>query len=125
MEIIKRVAANKYKYFGMYLLNDKNMTEVDLLERHYFREGTGPEGITEAIIKKWLVSGSTPRTYKHLIDCIRNCGLGALAEDIENTLSGIHVAIICHMKQCNSHLCECYCIPVVYHLDVYCACACR
>ena len=91
VEFIKRVAADKYKYFGMYLLNDENMTEVDLLERLNFHEG--PEGITEAIIKKWLVSGSTPRTYEHLIACIKKCGLGALAEDIENAPSGIHVAI--------------------------------
>ena len=87
VKIIQRIAADKYKDFGMHLLNDANMTEVDVLERRHIYEG--PEGITEAIIKKWLVSGSTPRTWEHLIACIRKCRLGALAEDIESALSGI------------------------------------
>ena len=87
VKIIQRIAAGMYKDFGMYLLDDENMTEVDVLERHHIHQG--PVGITEAIIKEWLVSGSTPRTWEHLIKCTRNCGLGALAEDIENALSGI------------------------------------
>ena len=87
VKIIQKIAAGKYKDFGMHLLDDENMTEVDVLEKHHIHEG--PVGITKAIIKEWLVSGSTPRTHKHLIDCIRKCGLGALAEDMENALSGI------------------------------------
>ena len=94
VKIIQRIAAGKYKYFGMYLLNDENMTEVDVLERHHIHQG--PVGITEAIIKKWLVSGSTPRTWEHLIGCIRKCGLDALAEDIENALSGIAQLAMSH-----------------------------
>ena len=85
VKIIQRIAAGKYKDFGMYLLNDKNMTEVRVLERHHIREG--PEDIAEAIIMKWLENVSTPHTYEHLIDSVRKCGLGALAEDIENALS--------------------------------------
>ena len=92
VRIIQRIAADKYKAFGMYLLNDENMTEVDVLERRYIYEG--PEGITEAIIKEWLVSGSTPRTWEHLIGCIRKCRLGTLAEEIENALSGIAQLVI-------------------------------
>ena len=43
----------------------------------------GAEGVTQAIIKKWLTSGAAPtRTYQHLIDCLRQSELGALAEQI-------------------------------------------
>ena len=94
VRIIQRIAADKYKAFGMYLLNDENMTEVDVLERRYIYEG--PEGITEAIIKEWLKRKSTPRTWEHLIGCIRKCRLGALAEEIENALSGIAQLAISH-----------------------------
>ena len=90
VKIIQRIAAGKYMYkdFGMFLLKDENMKEVDVLERHHIHEG--PEAITEAIILKWLQeSGSTFHTWQHLIDCIRKCGLGALAEDIKNALPGI------------------------------------
>ena len=38
VKIIQRIAADKYKAFGMYLLNDENMTEVDVLERRHIYE---------------------------------------------------------------------------------------
>ena len=94
VKIIQRVAAGKFQDFGMYLLNDENMTEYDVLQRYHIHEG--PEGITEAIIKKWLVSKLLPHTWEHLIGCIRMCGLGALAEDIENALSGIAQLAMSH-----------------------------
>ena len=97
VRIIQRIAADKYKDFGMYLLDDENMTEVDVLEQRHIHEG--PEGITVAIIKKWLVSGSTPRTYEHLTDCIRKCELDALAEDIENALSSDITQLVMSQKQ--------------------------
>ena len=40
-------------------------------------------GVTKEILKKWLTSGATPRTYQHLIDCLRQSELGALVELIE------------------------------------------
>ena len=88
VEVIQRIAAGKYKNFGMFLLNDENMTKVEVLVRKHRSDGT--EDITEAIILEWLrvAKETTPRTYKHLIKSIRDCGLGALAEDIENALSG-------------------------------------
>ena len=86
LKIIQRIAAGKYKDFGMYLLNDENMTEVDLLKRRHIHEGT--EDITEAIILKWLQeSEPTSHTWEHLIGCIRKCRLGALAGEIESALS--------------------------------------
>ena len=88
VKIIQRIAAGKYKDFGMFLLNDENMTKVGVLERRHIHEG--PEGITEAIILNWLQeSGSTFHIWQHLIDCIGKCRLDSLAEDIKNAPSGI------------------------------------
>ena len=85
VNIIQRIGAGQYKDFGMYLLNDENMTKVDNIKTLHIYEG--PRGITKAIIIEWLVSDCTPHTHEHLIGCIRKCGLGALAGDIENALS--------------------------------------
>ena len=88
LNIISRIAASKYKTFGMCLLQDENGDEgVGLLKKTHTHDG--PEGITEAIIQKWLTSGAAPtRTYQHLIECLRQSELGTLklAEDIANTL---------------------------------------
>ena len=85
LKIILKIAA--YMTFGMCLLQDENGVDVDLLKKTH--DNDGPVGITDAIIKKWLTSGATPtRTYQHLIECLRQSELGALAEDIDNTTAG-------------------------------------
>ena len=87
LNIIPRIAAGKYKTFGMCLLQDENGEVVDLLKKTHAHDG--PEGITDAIIQKWLTSGAAPtRTYQHLIECLRQSELGALAEDIVNAIAG-------------------------------------
>ena len=66
---------------GMYLLQDGTEVEVDLLKKTHTHDG--PQGITKAILKKWLTSGAPTRSYQYLIiECLRQSGLGALAEDI-------------------------------------------
>ena len=86
LNIIPRIAAGKYKTFGMCLLQDENGEGVGLLKKTHAHDG--PEGITDAIIQKWLTSGAAPtRTYQHLIECLRQSELGALAEDIANTVA--------------------------------------
>ena len=60
----------------MYLLQDKNGEEVDLIRK----DNEGAESITRAILRKWLQRDATPRTYQHLIECLRLTELGALAE---------------------------------------------
>ena len=88
VKVIQRIAAGKYKTFGMFLLKDQNMTAVDVIEGDLIHKGA--VAITEAIIKEWVTdeTTSTPHTYEHLIESIRKCGLGALAEEIKTILSG-------------------------------------
>ena len=114
LNIIPRIAAGKYKTFGMCLLQDENGEVVDLLKKTYAHDG--PEGITEAIIQKWLRSGVAPtRTYQHLIQCLRQSELGALAEELEiaNTIvakgnfDSKHT-IVYDTNQ--MHACACICI---------------
>ena len=90
VEVIQRIAAGNYQVFGMYLLNDENMTKIKVIKKDYIHEGT--EAITQVILQKWLeVSEPTrPRTYEHLLECLEWSGLHALAEDIANALGGIY-----------------------------------
>ena len=87
LRIIERIAAGDYLTFGMYLLQDENGDQVELVNKNHRQDGT--ESVTQAIIKKWLTSGAAPTcTYQHLIECLRQSELGALAEDIANTTAG-------------------------------------
>ena len=87
LKVIPRIAASNYMMFGMRLLQDENGDQVELVKRDHRQDGT--ESVTQAIIKKWLTSGAAPtRTYQHLIECLRQSELGALAEDIANTTAG-------------------------------------
>ena len=84
LEIIPRIAAGDYMTFGMYLLQDENGHRVKLIKRDHRQDGT--ESVTQAIIQKWLTSGAAPtHTYQHLIECLRQSELGALAEEIAIT----------------------------------------
>ena len=83
LKVVQRIAAGDYMMFGMCLLQDENGKMVELIRRGH--EQDGPESITMAIIMKWLTSGGPTRTYEHLIECLRQSELVALAEDIANT----------------------------------------
>ena len=99
VEIIQRIAAGNYQVFGMYLLNDENMTKVKVIEKNHVHEGA--EAVTQAIMQKWLEVSepSSPHTYEHLIECLKQSGLGALAKDIVDALGGITYTIkLCHIK---------------------------
>ena len=80
LRIIERVAACDYTTFGVCLLHDENGDEVERIKRDHRQDGT--EGITQAIIRQWLASGGPTCTYQHLIECLNQAGLGALAENI-------------------------------------------
>ena len=86
LKIIKTIAVHDYTTFGMYLLHDENGDEVALLKRNHIHDGA--ESITQAILQKWLTSDAPTRTYQHLIECLRQSELGALAELIANTTVG-------------------------------------
>ena len=87
LRIIPRIAAGDYMTFGMCLLQDENGVDVGLLKKTHAHDG--PVGITDAIIQKWLTSGAAPTrtSWQHLIECLRQSELGALAEDIDNTVT--------------------------------------
>ena len=78
LKVIETIAAGNYKIFGMYLLRDDNGAMVDLIERDQIIKGAA--SVTQAILQKWLTSDAPTRTYQHLIECLRQSGLGALAE---------------------------------------------
>ena len=69
--------------FGMFLLQDKNGLTVALIEKDNINKGA--ESITEAILQKWLTNDAPTCTYQHLIECLRQSELSALAELIANT----------------------------------------
>ena len=92
LKIIQTIAAHDFITFGMCLLQDENGEEVDLIEKNHINKGA--DSVTKAILKKWLTSDAPTRTYQHLIECLRQSELGALAELIANTKEGIIVIII-------------------------------
>ena len=79
LKIIQTIAAGDYMTFGMYLLQDENGVEVELIEKN--NKDKGAERVTQSILQKWLTSGAAPtRTYQHLIECLEQSELGALAD---------------------------------------------
>ena len=87
LKIVQKIAAHDYTTFGMCLLQDENGEEVALIEKNHINKGA--ESVTQAILQKWLTSDAPTRTYQHLIECLRQSELGALAELIANT-TGMH-----------------------------------
>ena len=86
LKIIQTIAAGDYMTFGMYLLQDENGVEVELIEKN--NKDKGADGVTQSILQKWLTSGAAPtRTYQHLIECLEQSELGTLAGLIANTTS--------------------------------------
>ena len=84
LKIVQKIAAHDYTTFGMCLLQDENGEEVALFKKKHIYDG--PESVTEAILQKWLTSDAPTRTYQHLIECLRQSELGALAELIRKTI---------------------------------------
>ena len=80
LKIIETVAAGNYMTFGMCLLQDQNGERVGLIERDQINRGA--EAVTRTVLQKWLTSGAPTRTYHHLIKCLEQSELGALAEEI-------------------------------------------
>ena len=93
LRIIQTIAAHDYTTFGMYLLQDENGEEVELIKKNHIQDGA--ESVTQAILKKWLTSDAPTRTYQHLIECLRQSELGALAELIENTRCTTNIHVHC------------------------------
>ena len=85
LKITETVAAGDYMTFGMFLLQDENRDQVDLIKDDHIQDGA--VGVTLAILKKWLTSGAPTRTYQHLIKCLEQSELGTLAEKIVDIIN--------------------------------------
>ena len=72
--------------FGMCLLQDVNGDEVELIEKNHKQDGA--ESVTQALLKRWLKSGAHTCRYGHMIECLRDSDLGALADDITTAVVG-------------------------------------
>ena len=97
LKMIQKVAAGDYMTFGMLLLQDDNGEEVIVVKRDHIHDGA--ESVTQAILIKWLTSGAAPtRTYQHLIECLRQSELGALADNIAE-MAGMCIHIPCMGSQ--------------------------
>ena len=87
LRIVETIASSDYKKFGMFLLQDENGAAVDILKKNHISEGA--EAVTQSIIKKWLTSEAPTHSYQHLIECLRQSELGALAEEIATNTTGM------------------------------------
>ena len=87
LKIIETVAAGDYVTFGMCLLQDDNGEQIELIEKDQINRGKGAESITRTILQKWLTSGAPTCTYQHLIECLRQSELGALAEKVAGIIN--------------------------------------
>ena len=97
LRVIETIAAGNYKKFGMYLLRDDNGAMVALIEKDHIIRGAA--SVTEAILQKWLTSDAPTRTYQHLIECLRQSELGALAEQLISCTryAVVNIATVLHM----------------------------
>ena len=87
LNVIQKIAAGDYETFGMCLLQDENGEKVNLIKKNNRQERA--EGITRALLQEWLRDGPEhTRTYDHLMECLRESGLGALADDIAKRTTG-------------------------------------
>ena len=78
LKIIQTIAAGDYMTFGMYLLQDENGAEVELIEKNNIHKGA--EGVTQSILQKWLTSGAAhTHTYQHMIESLGQSELSTLA----------------------------------------------
>ena len=80
LKMIQKIAAGDYMTFGMLLLQDDNGEEVTVIKRDHIHDGA--ESVTQTVLIKWLTSGAPTCTYQHLIECLRQSELGALADNI-------------------------------------------
>ena len=84
LKIIQTITAGDYDTFGMLLLQDENGAAVKILKKDNIHDGA--KSVTQAILQHWLeTSDSSTRTYQHLIECLRQSELGALADLIADT----------------------------------------
>ena len=79
LNVIDTIAANDYRSFGLRLLEDDNGKKIGLIEKD--NKANGCSSVVEKILQEWLEQKNA--TYRRLIDCLRESGMGAFAERIE------------------------------------------
>ena len=85
LSVIDTIAAGDYETFGMELLKDDNGQRIDLITKDL-----SSKKATEAVLKEWLtgtIPDTHPRTYRHLVVCLKEAGMGALADHIHRTIT--------------------------------------
>ena len=83
-DVMERIGIN-YSDFGMFLLQDHDLTKVSALELTWQRASLP---ICRDIMKDWVQGkGKLPVTYATLLHCLRDADLHSLAKDIEDVLS--------------------------------------
>ena len=80
LNVFDTVGANDYKTFGMLLLEDNNGQKVNLIERKHRDDGAS--AIVRGIFEAWIKEG-TGQTYQHVIDCLKEAGMGAFAAKMQ------------------------------------------
>ena len=71
--------------FGVQLLNDETGEEIDAVVAKCREDA---EHINFEILKLWVRGKGKPLSWVLLIDVLKDVGLGTLASDIEDGLSG-------------------------------------
>ena len=88
LSVIDTIAAGDYNSFGMELLKDDNGQRIDLITK----ELSDVKLATDAIFKQWLTgtipdTNPYPRTYRHLVVCLKEAGMGALADHLHRYIT--------------------------------------
>ena len=96
LNVFDTIGANNFMTFGMLLLKDKNGKKVDHIEKKHRADGAS--SIVRGIINDWLGKG-TGQTYQHIIDCLKEAGMGAFAAEMQAMAGkekGIRALLIPH-----------------------------
>ena len=84
MDIVRRVATD-YQLFGTLILQDEDGSIVDTMVQTRQRN---PVEISNDILRRWLAGrGVRPNTWETLVTYLREVGLNAVSDDIEEAYS--------------------------------------
>ena len=85
VEIVAAVA-NNWKEIGVLLDFDATGQHLDTIETGYEKD---PSSCCQAMFQHWLKGNGVEQTWGTLIDILKDCKLGTLAESVEKVLTAI------------------------------------
>ena len=85
VEIVAAVA-KKWKEIGVLLDSDATGQHLDTIETGYEKD---PSSCCQAMFQHWLKGNGVEQTWGTLIDILKDCKLGMLAESVEKVLMAI------------------------------------